>query len=198
MSLRRSYALIAPFYDLVVKRPLESARVESLSRLPAEHPAKVLIDGIGTGLDLPLLPRVHRYVGLDLTRAMLDRARPRARGLDLLLVEGDSLRLPFGDGSFDYAILHLIVAVVADPTRCLSEAARVVRPGGTLLVLDKFLRRGQGAWLRRAINPLARRMATRTDVIFEELLERLPQLQLVEDRGSLFGGWFRLIRLVRI
>lgn len=198
MSLRRSYALIAPFYDLVVKRPLESARVESLSRLPPERPAKVLIDGIGTGLDLPLLPRIHGYVGVDLTRAMLDRARPRARGLDLLLVEGDCLRLPFRDGSFDHAILHLIVAVVPDPTRCLSEAARVVRPGGTLLVLDKFLRRGQGAWLRRAVNPLARRIATRTDVVFEELLERVPQLRLVEDRGLLFGGWFRRIRLVRI
>ena len=58
MSLRRSYTLIAPFYDAIVRRPLERARVESLSHLPTE-PAKVLIDGIGTGLDLPLLPRAH-------------------------------------------------------------------------------------------------------------------------------------------
>jgi phosphatidylethanolamine/phosphatidyl-N-methylethanolamine N-methyltransferase len=80
----------------------------------------------------------------------------------------------------------------------VSEAARVVKRGCTLLVFDKFLRRGHGAWLRRAINPVAGRIATRTDVVFEELLDKLPQLQLAEDRGVLLGGWIRLIRLVRI
>jgi phosphatidylethanolamine/phosphatidyl-N-methylethanolamine N-methyltransferase len=197
VTLRTSYTLLAPFYDLAVGRALERARRESLLALPDDRAWNVLLDGVGTGLDLPWLPRIHSYIGIDLTRAMLRRARPRTAGRDVSLVEADSLCLPFADASFDCAVLHLIIAVVPEPAVCLSEAARVVRPGGTLLVLDKFLRRGQRAALRRAVSPIAGRIATRTDVVFEELLERAPQLRVIEDRGVLLGGWFRLLRLRR-
>jgi len=198
VTLRTSYALLAPFYDFAVGKALEAARRASLRALPSDRAWMVLLDGVGTGLDLPWVPHIHRCVGVDLTRAMLERARPRVAGRDASLVEADSLRLPFADGSFDCAVLHLIVAVVAKPAACLSEAARVVRPGGLLLVLDKFLRRGQKAPLRRALSPIAGRIATHTDVVFEELLERVSGLQLIEDRGVLLGGWFRLLRLKRI
>lgn len=195
MSLKHSYTLLAPFYDAVITAPLAQARKRSLSPL-AELPAgDILIDGIGTGLDLPHLPPQHRYTGLDLTQAMLDRALPRGEGLDIGFVRGDSLRLPFADASFDHAVLHLILAVVPDPKACLAEAARVVRPGGSIRILDKFLRPGAAAPLRRLINPLVRRLATRLDVVFEEVLSNSPDLDLVEDRDALLSGWFRLIEL---
>ena len=197
MSLRTSYRFLAPIYDRIVERPLRRARLTSLAALPADRPQLVLLDGLGTGLDLPHLPAVHRYVGLDLTRAMLDRARPRAGHLSLDLVEGDSQTLPFADACFDHAILHLIVAVVPEPRRCLAECARVLKPGGSVLILDKFLRPGERAWLRRTLNPLARSIATRTDVVFEEVLAAVPGLQLIDDQPALAGGWFRRIRLVR-
>lgn len=66
----------------------------------------MLICGIGTGLDAPFLPRAHRYVGIDVTPAMLLRARPRVQELNLELVRADSLHLPFADAAFDYAVLH--------------------------------------------------------------------------------------------
>jgi len=74
----------------------------------------------------------------------------------------------------------------------------VVKPGGRVLLLDKFLRRGERAWLRRALSPLAARVATRLDVVFEDVLERTPQLSLVSDRPALAGGWFRAIELVKL
>lgn len=197
MSLRTSYRLLAPVYDQIVDGPLRRVRLRSLAALPADREQLVLLDGVGTGLDLPHLPAVHRYVALDLTRAMLDRARARRGDLAVQFVEGDSQALPFADACFDHAILHLILAVVPDPARCLSEAARVLRPGGTILVLDKFLRRGERAWLRRALNPLARRIATRTDVVFEDVLAAVPALRLADDRPAFAGGWFRCIRLIR-
>ena len=197
MSLRTSYRLIAPIYDQVVDRPLRRARLMSLSALPADRQQLVLLDGVGTGLDLPHLPPVHRYVGLDLTRAMLDRARARRGDLPVQFVEGDSLRLPFADACFDHAILHLILVVVPDPACCLSECARVLKPGGTVFILDKFLRHGERAWLRRALNPVARRIATRTDVVFEDVLAAVPALRLIDDQPAFAGGWFRCIRLVR-
>lgn len=197
MSLRTSYRILAPIYDQVVDRPLRRARLRSLGALPADRPQLVLLNGIGTGLDLPHLPAVHCYVGVDLTRAMLDRARTHRPDLSVDLVEGDSQALPFADACFDHAILHLILAVVPDPARCLGECARVLKPGATVLILDKFLRRGERAWLRRALNPLARRIATRTDVVFEDVLASAPSLRLIDDQPALAGGWFRRIRLIR-
>ena len=197
MSLKHSYTLIAPFYDAAIDRATRAARKHSLSALPAA-PGRVLLAGVGTGLDLPHLPPQHHYVGVDLTEAMLLRARPRAGKADFSGVIGDAQRLPFADASFDHAVLHLILAVVPQPADCLREVARVLRPGGTALVFDKFLRRGQPAVLRRLANPLVRRVATRLDVVFEEVLAHTPALQLEHDQPALAGGWFRMIRLRRV
>lgn len=194
MALRDSYTLLAPFYDSIVGAALAAARRKSIDRLPRSG-SHILINGIGTGLDLPMLPAAHRYTALDLTRAMLERALPRSAALDLQWVQGDSQRLPFRAAAFDHVLLHLILAIVPDTQAALREAARVVRSGGRLFVLDKFLRRGEPAWLRRMINPLARRIATRTDVVFEDVLSAVPDLRVVEDQPALAGGWFRMITL---
>ncbi len=196
VSLKHSYTLIAPFYDAVISRATLAARRNSLRALPAT-PGRILLAGVGTGLDLPHLPTHHQYVGLDLTRAMLRRALPRATHIDFGAIQGDTQQLPFADGSFDAAILHLILAVVPEPARCLAEIARVVKPGGHILVFDKFLRRDQPALLRRLANPLARRVASRLDVVFEDLLPDTPTLTLEHDQPTLAGGWFRTIRLRR-
>jgi len=197
--LRWSYSLIAPVYDFAVW-PLKTLRRDSLRSLPSGGEAEVLISGAGTGLDLPLLPERHRYTALDFNAAMLSRARQRgarARGECLRVdwVIGDSMALPFSDAHFDCVVLHLILAVVAQPELCLGEAERVLKPGGKIIILDKFLRPNQSAVLRRALNPLARRFATRLDVVFEEVLQKVPSLHVVRDEPILARGWFRGIVL---
>jgi ubiquinone/menaquinone biosynthesis C-methylase UbiE len=196
MGLKQSYRLIAPFYDLAVDRATRGIRRHSLLQLP-DKPGRILLAGVGTGLDLPHLPGQHHYVGIDLTGAMLRRALPRAGHLDFVPLQGDVHRLPFADASFDGVVAHLILAVVPQPALCLMEIARVLKPGGQALILDKFLRRDQRAPLRRLLNPLVRRIATRLDVVFEDLLDDTPGLHLVDDRAALAGGWFRHIRLSR-
>ncbi len=195
MSLKHSYTLIAPLYDSIIRAPLERLRVRSLAALPQDKPARILVNGIGTGLDLPHLAQLHTYVGVDINAAMLRRARPRIGTLDLELVRGDSQRLPFRDSSFDHAILHLILAVVPDGAAALREVLRVVKPGGRIYLLDKFLKRGEWALARRLLNPLASRIATRTDVVFEDLLARVQGLKVLQDEPAMLGGWFRLIQL---
>lgn len=197
MSLRLAYTLFAPFYDWFVDPVFRAARRRSLAALPHEG-MQVLLNGVGTGLDLPLLPAGRRYVGLDLTRAMLTRSRARDRGLDYSPVQGDSLALPFRDASFDHAVLHLILAVAPHPAQALAETARVVRRGGSILIFDKFLSRGKRAPLRRLLSPLTARFATRLDVVFDDLLERVSEVRLVRNDPSLAGGWFRLIQLERL
>ena len=193
--LRHSYSLIAPLYDLVIERSMREARIRSLRALPADKVERVLLSGVGTGLDLPLLPALHRYAALDFNAAMLARARPRGAKLHVDWALGDSMALPFADAQFDNVVLHLIVAVVPQPEKCLREAARVLKRGGTIILFDKFLRPQQHAWLRRALNPLTRRFATRMDVVFEEVLREVPGLQVVSDVPMLAGGWFRSIVL---
>ena len=197
MSLRLSYTLLSPLYDFVAGPLFRTARQRSLAALPPA-PGSVLVNGVGSGLDLPFLPPAHAYVGLDLTRAMLARCARHAAGLRFNAVQGNSLSLPFRDASFDCAVLHLILAIVPDAARALAETARVVRAGGTVLILDKFLKRGESAPLRRLLNPLAARLATRLDVVFEDVLPRVPELRLVSDEPALAGGWVRRIRLERL
>lgn len=193
--LRASYSFIAPLYDMVIERPMSEARKQSLRALPTECCKHVLVSGVGTGLDLPLLPTPHRYTALDFNPAMLERARPRGANLNIDFVLGDSMSLPFADAQFDHVVLHLIIAVVPEPQRCLSEATRVLKPGGTILLFDKFLRPRQRAPLRRLLNAITRRFATRMDVVFEEVLNAAPGLEVVSNEPMLAGGWFRGIVL---
>jgi ubiquinone/menaquinone biosynthesis C-methylase UbiE len=194
LSLKHSYTLFAPFYDAFLTAATRGPRQRSLSTLNAGPPREVLLLGVGTGLDLPHLPAQHRYVGLDLTAAMLTRARRRASALRFAALRGDVQRLPFPDASFDVAVLHLILAVVPAPTLCLAEAVRVLKPGGQLLIFDKFLRPGEGGW-KHVVNGLTRHVATRLDVVFEDLLRAVPGVKLTANEAALAGGWFRLIRI---
>jgi phosphatidylethanolamine/phosphatidyl-N-methylethanolamine N-methyltransferase len=194
---KSSYTAFAPFYDLFVGALLNQPRRASLARLRPNGGATVLLDGIGTGLDVPWLDAGHRCIGLDITRAMLEKARLRNRA-GLVLVEGDVQSLPFAQCAFDYVVMHLILAVVDDPVRTLKEAVRVLKPGGTVLIFDKFLRRGERACIRRLLSPLASKVATRLDVVFEDVLDQVTGLCLVRDEPALLRGWFRRLELRKI
>ena len=197
MSLKHSYSVLAPIYDSVVASATRGMRHHSLQRLnPPLAGQRILLAGIGTGLDIPFLPVGANYTGLDLTRAMLKRARQLSRQrTDIQLHQGDVLSMPYAHEQFDIVILHLILAVVPNPLLALQEAARVLKPNGQILLLDKFLRQGQWAPLRRLLNTVVRHVATRTDVVFEDLLSQCPQLQVTDDQPAMAAGWFRQITL---
>lgn len=197
MGLKHSYTLLAPLYDAVVQSATASMRKSSLQRLQMSDSQQVLINGIGTGLDLPYLPQHHQYTATDLTPAMLKYCQRRLTDYDLQmqLHTADVMQLPFADNHFDIVQMNLILAVVPQPLLALQEAIRVVKPGGKIFIMDKFLKPGESAPLRRAVNLLMRHIATRTDVVFEELLAECPQVVLIKDEPALMNGWFRLIDL---
>lgn len=199
MGLKFSYTLLAPIYDSIVASATQNNRIKSLQRLADCDNQSVLINGIGSGLDIPFLPPGPDYTGIDITPAMLSRAEQRAQQNNCLidLQIADVMQLPFDDDSFDIVLMHLILAVVPEPLKALQEASRVLKPGGRILIYDKFLRPGQTALLRRLINPVIRHIATRTDVVFETLLQQCPELNLIHDEPVQINGWFRMIELTK-
>ena len=118
----------------------------------------------GTGRNLPWYEAGVRLTAVDLSPGMLRHARARAAELDLAVDvrEADATSLPFADASFDTVVCTLAVCAIGDRDAALDEMVRVLRPGGTLLLLDHVERRwlsGRPATLalRRGVTEVARR-----------------------------------------
>ncbi len=94
--------------------------------------------GCGTGaITQSLSPFVERVIAVDESNAMLSAAKKRLHGVKNVDIRNGRLEaLPLADGEVDVALLFLVLHYVADPARVISEAARVVKPGGRLLALD--------------------------------------------------------------
>ncbi len=124
--------------------PAEAVERALLSLLPPGAMevglGRVLDVGTGTGRLLELLgPRAESALGVDASRAMLALARARLAGLDLpgcAVRLGDMYRLGLPAGGFDLAVLQMVLHHAEDPAAALAEAARCLRPGGRLLVVE--------------------------------------------------------------
>ncbi|MCC6128341.1 MAG: methyltransferase domain-containing protein [Acidobacteria bacterium] len=195
-GLARSYTFIAPFYDLALTRLMERSRRRSIDSMGLRQGQTILLSGIGTGLDLPLLPEGVRVTGLDLTAAMLKRARGVAAMRRGALIQGDAESLPFASGSFDAVVLHLILAIVPDARRAFLEAVRVARPGAPIAVFDKFLADGkEPSAFRRIANRFTRPLATGLTLRFEDAWKADDSVELISNHPDLLGGTFRRILL---
>lgn len=94
-------------------------------------PGRLLDVACGGGLMAPHVQAAgYTHVGIDLGRAGLRQAREHG----VAAVQGDALRLPFADGAFDVVVAGELLEHVADPTRVVAEACRVLRRGGTLVM----------------------------------------------------------------
>lgn len=181
--LRFRYSLWAPHYDRVTRlHPQRRHSIELLALRPGERLAVI---GCGTGADLPYVPDGVQVLATDLTPAMLRQAQAHARpNIEYRVMDALALDLP--DGSFDAAVLHMVLEVISDPARCLSEAARVLRPGGRVAVFDKFLPEGgRPGPVRRAALALLDFVFTSTNQQMGEILARSgAPLEVVHDEPT--------------
>ncbi len=149
------FSRLAPDWDRLRSLHAPEAVVEAavLDAL-GPKPIRNLVDlGTGTGRMLQLLaPRAARTVGLDASHAMLSVARANLekaglRGIELR--QGDIYAPPFPRNTFDLVVIHQVLHYLDDPARAIREAARLVAPGGRILVVDfaphnlEFLREDQ-------------------------------------------------------
>lgn len=171
---RLRYSLYAPLYDLVVERlPLfRRGRQRSIALADLQRGERLLLVAAGTGLDLDFIPPGVEIVATDISPAMIERIRQRAvmLGRQVRADVMDAGALDFPDGVFDCVALHLALAVVPDPVRAIREVSRVLRPGGRVIVFDKFLGDDQHASLMR------RMLDVPASLLFTSLTRRLGPL----------------------
>lgn len=99
----------------------------------------VLDVGCGTGAIALLLAEMgHRVTGLDISEAMLEKAREKATPLDLSAEFkcGDAEELPFEDGTFDAVVGRHVLWTLPNPEKAVAEWERVLRPGGRVIIID--------------------------------------------------------------
>jgi phosphatidylethanolamine/phosphatidyl-N-methylethanolamine N-methyltransferase len=137
-TVRRRYNRSARFYDreqALMERIAGGWRRELWSRVPG---GEVLEVGVGTGVNMKFYPAGSHITGIDIAENMLERARARAAGLGIAtdLTQMDVQHLDFADARFDCAVATFVFCSVPDAVAGLEEVRRVLKPGGTLLLLE--------------------------------------------------------------
>ena len=208
-SVERAYARWAPVYDLVFGAVFEAGRRAAI--VAAEHACgatggRILEVGVGTGLSLPDYARQNRLVGIDLSEPMLRKAQERVADQNLRNVEAlavmDAERMALPDRFFDVVVAQFVITAVPNPETTLDEFARVIRPGGEIVLVNHI---GAETGPRRAFElcfaPIARQLGWRPEFRFGRLSDwakRHGGVRLVEHRPMPPLGHFSLIRFERL
>jgi phosphatidylethanolamine/phosphatidyl-N-methylethanolamine N-methyltransferase len=166
---------------------------------------RILEVGVGTGISLPDYDRSCTLVGVDLSEPMLRKAHERVKEHVLTNVEAlkvmDAQRLEFPDNSFDVVVAQYVITSVPDPEATLDEFARVLKPGGEIILMSRV---GAEAGLRRTFEkwfqPAARKLGWRSEFSFERYTRWAAQadgIRLVERRAMPPLGHFALVRFLK-
>jgi len=205
-GVAKVYARWAPVYDLVFGAVFERGRRAAIAASERVG-GRILEVGVGTGISLPYYSDRSRVFGIDLSAHMLQKARRRVAGRRLNHVERlavmDAERLDFPDGSFEVVVAQYVVNTVPHPEIALNEFARVLKPGGEIVLLNRV---GADAGPRRLFEhlfqPVANKLGWRSEFPWERFaqwVESTPyKVRLIERQPMPPLGHFSLIRFRKL
>jgi phosphatidylethanolamine/phosphatidyl-N-methylethanolamine N-methyltransferase len=200
-DVRDAYKRWAPVYDATFGK-LVRAGVKQAVAVANRHKGQLLEVGVGTGLALPLYEEHLRVTGIDLSSDMLKRAELRMRkaGKHNIqeLREMDAGDLQFAAASFDIAVAMYVLTVVPDPCKVLAEMARVVKPNGTVLVVNHFsVDNGVRGRIEKAAARHSSKLGWRPEFPIDAVLT-CDQLRLVSLKPVKPLGFFTMLEFRRI
>ena len=199
--MRKAYQRWAPVYDVVYDRLTEPAARAAVTAVEACGP-RILEVGVGTGLSLGYYRPGSEVHGIDLSEDMLRRAgrKVRTRGLGQVrsLQVMDACRLGFQDSCFDAVTGQFIITLVPHPEAALDEMARVLRPGGEIVLVNHFGQdEGPLARIESAVAPLCSKIGWSSDFKASRVFDwaRRRSLEALPLRPVFPGGFFKVLRV---
>jgi phosphatidylethanolamine/phosphatidyl-N-methylethanolamine N-methyltransferase len=200
-----AYGRWAPVYDVVFGPVFRQGRRAAVRAAEAVG-GRVLEVGVGTGLSLSDYGQGTRVVGIDISEPMLEKARRRVETKGLARVEAlevmDAEHLTVPDASFDVVVAQYVVTAIPNPERALDEFARVVRPGGEIIVTTRIgAETGTRGIVEKWLMPLTTKLGFRTEFPwrrYEHWAERSGSVRLLERRALPPLGHFWLLRYLRV
>jgi phosphatidylethanolamine/phosphatidyl-N-methylethanolamine N-methyltransferase len=200
--MRKAYARWAPIYDLVYDKLTEPAARAAVNAAVACGPC-VLEAGVGTGLSLGYYPNHAEVYGVDLSEDMLRRAQDKVEKRGLTHVKSlqvmDVTRLGFADEMFDAVTAQFIITLVPDPEKALTEFARVLKPGGEIVLANHFGQpSGPVATLEELASPVAKAIGWSSAFKaprVEAWAQATGLMQVVELKPLFPAGFFKLMRI---
>ncbi|NYJ15052.1 phosphatidylethanolamine/phosphatidyl-N-methylethanolamine N-methyltransferase [Rhizobium leguminosarum] len=199
---QKIYQRWAPVYDRVYRGLLSDGH-RKLAALAAAAGTDILEVGVGTGLTLRHYPSRCRVTGIDISEHMIARAREKVRRETLQHISAlevmDAHALRFADRCFDAVCLPFVITLIPEPERALDECARVLRPGGEIILASKL---GDGSGLQGAIEtavaPLVRHIGWSSAFRIHRILawaERRGDFSAAEILPVFPNGFFKIVRL---
>jgi len=196
--IEKVYRRYAKRYDFYFGALFQPGRKAVINRMHCQPGERILEVGVGTGLSLPLYPSGVQVTGIDISEAMLARARARATRDQLeqvaALLRMDAEHMDFRDDSFDKVVAMYVVSVVPSPAQLVAEMRRVCRPGGELYIVNHFQHANPFvAGIERLLAPLSRLLGFHPDFPLENFLQETG-LEVSEQIPVNALGYWTLLR----
>lgn len=202
-DVEAAYARWAPVYDVAFATLLSPGR-RAATAAASKFQGPILDVGVGTGLELPMFERKTQVFGVDLAEPMLRRAAKRVLRLRLDHVAGlgrmDATRLAFPDMTFACAVAPYMLTVVPEPGATLDELARVLKPGGEIVLVNHISSEGGPlaafeGWVSANVSAKLGWRPLFPWAIIGDWIEGRSDMRLVERRLLAPFGLFTLTRI---
>ncbi len=192
--IEKVYRRYAKRYDFYFGALFQPGRKAVINRMHCQPGERILEVGVGTGLSLPLYPSGVQVTGIDISEAMLARARARATRDQLeqvaALLRMDAEHMDFRDDSFDKVVAMYVVSVVPSPAQLVAEMRRVCRPGGELYIVNHFQHAHLlVAGIERLLAPLSRLLGFHPDFPLEKFLQQTGLVVSEQMPVNALGYW---------